>query len=226
MISLSCVLPLPREGQLLRHFVVRTTVRDQTTFRLYSAIKTYGLDPQHVAHVYRLPGLVSIFIVRCLPQAGVELLCADRFGVGLCGAIPEPYNWWSRMQNTGVDFEAVRAVARDFADLQESTMYGSPAIKLGKRLVACLAIHRSAEPASLVVRTDFEQRAAFLNDDPETFYVTDHYVKNPVVLVRLARVRHDQLRDLLAAARQCVLAQAERSQKTRLRGYKGHATRG
>ena len=93
------------------------------------------------------------------------------------------------MRKTAVNFEAVRALGRDFPDLQESTMYGSPALKLGKRLVACLAIHRSAEPGSLVVRTDFEQRAALLADDPETYYVTDHYVNHPVVLVRLARVR-------------------------------------
>jgi hypothetical protein len=131
------------------------------------------------------------------------------------------------MRKTALNFEAVRALGRDLADLQESTMYGSPALKLGKRLVACLAIHRSAEPGSLVVRTDFEQRAALLTDDPETYYVTDHYAKHPVVLVRLVRVQHDQLRDLLAAARQCVLADAERShQKTRVRGYKGHGTRG
>jgi hypothetical protein len=117
------------------------------------------------------------------------------------------------MRKTVVNFEEVRAWGRGFADLQESTMYGSPALKLGKRLLACLAIHRSAESGSLVVRTDFEQRAAFLSDDPETYYVTDHYVKHPVVLVRLARLQPDQLRDLLAAARQCVLAHAERSRK-------------
>jgi hypothetical protein len=131
------------------------------------------------------------------------------------------------MRKAAANFEAVRGLMRDFPDLQESTMYGSPALKLGKRLVACLAIHRSAEPGSLVVRTDFEQRAALLTDDPETYYLTDHYAKHPVVLVRLARVQHDQLRDLLAAARQCVLADAGRShKKTRLRGYKSHSTRG
>src|SRR5437667_6645973 len=102
------------------------------------------------------------------------------------------------MRKTSVTFEAVRALGREFRDVQESTMYGSPALKLGKRLVACLAIHRSAEPGSLVVRTDFDQRAALLTDDPETYYITDHYVKHPVVLVRLARVHHDQMRDLLA----------------------------
>jgi len=121
------------------------------------------------------------------------------------------------MRKTADTFEAVRALGREFPDLHESTMYGSPAFKLGKRLVACIAIHRSAEQGSLVVRIDFEQRSALLADDPETYYVTDHYAKHPVVLVRLARVQPDQLRDLLAAARQCILAHAKRSHKrTRL----------
>ena len=117
------------------------------------------------------------------------------------------------MRKTAAGFEAVRALGREFPDLLESAMYGSPALKLGKRLVACIAIHRSAEPGSLVVRTDFEQRAALIGDDPETYYITDHYVTHPVVLVRLGRLQHDQLRDLLAAARQCILADAKRSRK-------------
>src|SRR3954471_20183338 len=114
------------------------------------------------------------------------------------------------MPKAAATFEMVRTLGREFPDLHESTMHGSPALKLGKRLVACLAIHRSAEPGSLVVRTDFEQRSALISDDPGTYYVTEHYIKHPVVLVRLARLQHDQLRDLLAAARQCVLAQAKR----------------
>jgi hypothetical protein len=79
--------------------------------------------------------------------------------------------------------------------------------------VACLAIHWSAELGSLVIRTDFEQRSALVRDDPETYYVTGQYVRHPVVLVRLARLQHDQLRDLLASGRHCVLADIERSRK-------------
>src|SRR3954454_23331507 len=118
-----------------------------------------------------------------------------------------------QMRKADANFEAVRVVGREFPDLCEGTMYGSPGLKLGKRLVACFAIHRSAEPGSLVVRTDFEERAALLGDDPETYYITDHYAKHPVVLVRLARLHHHQLRDLLAAARQCVLTDAARSRR-------------
>jgi hypothetical protein len=118
------------------------------------------------------------------------------------------------------NFDVVRALAYEFPDLRESTMYGSPAINLGKRLVACVAIHRSAEPGSVVVRTDFEQRAALLADDSGTFYVTDHYVKHPVVLVRMSLLQPDQLHELLAAARQCVLKHAE--QKKAQRGQARH----
>lgn len=107
------------------------------------------------------------------------------------------------------DFQTMRALAREFSDLEEGTMYGSPAIKLGKRLVVCVPTHRSAEAGSLVVRTDFEQREALLAEDPGTFYVTDHYVGHPVVLVRTKRLKQDQLRELLAAARQCVLSHAD-----------------
>jgi hypothetical protein len=109
------------------------------------------------------------------------------------------------MPETAATFEAVRTLGREFPDLYETTMYGSPALKLGNRLVACVAIHCSAEAGSLALRTDFEQRAALLADDPETYYLTEHYLNDPIVLVRLARVGRDQLRDLLSAARRCVL---------------------
>jgi hypothetical protein len=125
----------------------------------------------------------------------------------------------SPMRTPAANFEAVRAVGREFPDLQEGTMYGSPALKLGKRLVACVAIHRSAEPGSLVVRTDFEQRAALLGEDPETYYITEHYANHPVVLVRLTRLRQDQLLDLITAARQCVLTEIARS-RSKSRGQR------
>lgn len=64
-------------------------------------------------------------------------------------------------------------------------------------MFACLAIHRSAEPNSLVVCIDFDQRDELIAGDPQTYYLTDHYVSYPCVLVRLARIRQDALRHLL-----------------------------
>ena len=111
------------------------------------------------------------------------------------------------------DFDIVRKIGRQLPDVEEGTMYGSPALKLRGRLLACLAVNKSAEPESLVVRTDFEERAALLAEAPETYYLTDHYVNHPVVLVRLTRIRNDQLNDLLRSAWRFVTAHASRKSK-------------
>jgi hypothetical protein len=78
----------------------------------------------------------------------------------------------------------------------ESTSYGTPAFKVGGKLLARLR----EDGETLVVGTTFEERAEMLTADPDTYYVTDHYLGYPWVLVRLSRVHPDALRDLLARA--------------------------
>jgi len=48
-----------------------------------------------------------------------------------------------------------------------------------------------------VVGVDFEEREVLMAAAPEKFYITDHYLNYPWMLVRLSAVRPDQLRDLL-----------------------------
>src|SRR4051812_26981352 len=110
------------------------------------------------------------------------------------------------MAKATVTFETVRQIGLGLPDVEEGTMYGSPALKLGKRLVACMAIHKSAESGSLVVRNSFDERTALLAEERKTYYLTDHYVSHPVVLVRLSCIQIDALRDLLGSARRFVLA--------------------
>jgi hypothetical protein len=95
--------------------------------------------------------------------------------------------------------------------VEVGTAYGSPALKLHGQLLACLAAHKSAEPHTLVVRIDFAQRDAMIAEDPDTYYLKDHYVGYPCVLVRLSRVHPDALQDLLSAACRFVGAKAERA---------------
>jgi hypothetical protein len=64
--------------------------------------------------------------------------------------------------------------------------------------MAGLATHASAEPESLVVKVDPADRAGFLEDAPEIYYLTEYYRPHPVVLVRLSRIERGALRDLLA----------------------------
>jgi hypothetical protein len=86
----------------------------------------------------------------------------------------------------------------------------SPALKVRGKLLACVPSHRSAEPGSLVVRIDFDNRAELLAADPDVYYVTDHYLNYTSVLVRLSRVSPDVLRDLLGMAHKFVTARRAR----------------
>ena len=79
-------------------------------------------------------------------------------------------------------------------------MYGSPALKVGGQMVACIASNKSAEPGTLVLRTTFEQRDALIAEEPEIYYLKPHYETYPVVLVRLSRVSREVMQDLLAGA--------------------------
>ena len=54
-------------------------------------------------------------------------------------------------------------------------------------MFVCIASHKSAEPDTLVVMMDFADRDALIEDDPDTYYLKDHYVGYPCVLVRLRR---------------------------------------
>ena len=104
------------------------------------------------------------------------------------------------MRKKSESFELVRELGLALPGMEESTMYGSPALKVRGSLVACLPTHKSAEPRSLMVSIDLDRRAGLLADGPETYYVTEHYRSHPVVLVRLSRIKTEELCDLLGAA--------------------------
>ncbi len=112
------------------------------------------------------------------------------------------------MPRSTIDFDTVRKIGLALPGVEESTTYGSPALKVHGKLLACIAVHRSAEPGSLAVRVDFEDRAELLAADPDVYYVTDHYVGYNAVLVRLSRVHRDVLRDLLGMAYKFVTRKA------------------
>jgi len=73
-----------------------------------------------------------------------------------------------------------------------------------------MAAHASAEPGSLVLRCAGEDRELLIEDAPETYYVTDYYAKYPLVLVRMAEVTDEALRDLLSVSYRMALAKSRR----------------
>jgi hypothetical protein len=104
------------------------------------------------------------------------------------------------MPSRKITFDTVRQIGLELAGVEEGTMYGKPALKLGGKMLVCFPSHKSAEPDSLVVRLDFDRRAELLETDPETYYIKEHYAGYPCVLVRMGRIDADVLRDLLGMA--------------------------
>ena len=114
---------------------------------------------------------------------------------------------------TPVDaFEVVRAVGLALPGVEAATRYdGSPRLKVAGMFMAGLATHPSAEPDTLVVRADLDERESLVEDAPEIYYLTDYYRKYPLVLARLAHMNRDALHDLLSVSRRLTLAKRSRN---------------
>lgn len=80
-------------------------------------------------------------------------------------------------------------------DVVESTSYGKPALKRGDKLVFALR-----DPETLSMVCSFEERAVLLASHPGTFFITDHYLNWPSVVVRLLDADTKVLRASVTAA--------------------------
>lgn len=99
-----------------------------------------------------------------------------------------------------VTFDDARAIGAELPGVTATTDELGTALKMRGEILACTAIHKSAEPESLMVRVGFERRDALLAESPDAFYLAAHYEPYPVVLVRLARVSRTHLGALLKEA--------------------------
>ena len=109
-------------------------------------------------------------------------------------------------------FETVRKIALSLDNVEEGTSYGTPAFKVRGTLFARL--HHDSE--SLVVRMERDEREELMAADPSSYYITDHYLNYPWILVRLSRVHPDALRDLLRGAWRSAAASKESASGRRL----------
>ena len=96
----------------------------------------------------------------------------------------------------GVSYEQVQELARELKGVEDSTSYGTPALKVRGTLLARL----KEDGETLVLKTTFADRELLLGGAPDVFYLTDHYLKHPWILVRLPQIDESFLRELLAEA--------------------------
>jgi len=96
----------------------------------------------------------------------------------------------------GATFEQARLAGHALPGVEDSTSYGTPALKVRGKLLARL--HQSGE--CLVLRADLLDREILLQSDPRVFFITDHYRDYPWILVRFASVDPSALPELIERA--------------------------
>ena len=97
-------------------------------------------------------------------------------------------------------YETVRELARELPNVEESTSYGTLALKVRKKLMVRL----KEDGKTVVLLVGFDQRDILMQVDPDAFFITDHYRGYPSVLAKLPRLTRRQLRDVMKMAYQFV----------------------
>jgi len=110
------------------------------------------------------------------------------------------------MKKPRVTYDTVRRLGLALPGAEESTSYGTPALKVKGKLF--VRLHQDLD--KIVLPVPFERREEMMAADPETYFITDHYREYPYILVSLARVQPDALPDLLNLAYRTALKPKKR----------------
>ncbi len=100
------------------------------------------------------------------------------------------------MPKPEVTYDPIRQLALALPGVEESTSYGTPALLVKGKLF--IRLHGGRD--KIVLKMPFDRREEMIAEDPETYFITDHYRNYLWVLVSLAQVHADALPDLLNIA--------------------------
>jgi hypothetical protein len=109
-------------------------------------------------------------------------------------------------RKSGSTYDTIRELGLAMKNVEESTSYGTPSLKVKKRFL--LRLKEDGE--SIAIKIGFDEREMLMNANPEAFYVTDHYKPYPAMLVRLSNVTRDELSDVLKLAYEFVTSKRTR----------------
>jgi hypothetical protein len=93
-----------------------------------------------------------------------------------------------------VTFDDVREFVLTWPEVEDGTSYGTPALKVRKKMLA-----RLKEDGDSLVMPDMpiDERAMLVERQPKIFYFTDHYADYPIVLIRLSKAKRAIVEPLL-----------------------------
>jgi hypothetical protein len=95
-----------------------------------------------------------------------------------------------------VTFDQIRELALRLPGVEEGTSYGTPALKVKGKLLARL----KEDGASVVFRVTFDERDLLMQTKPKVFFITDHYLGYPAVLLRLGAASRKEAADIVEMA--------------------------
>ena len=91
-------------------------------------------------------------------------------------------------------FDDVRKFALAWPEVEDGTSYGTPALKVRKKLLVRL----KEDGDSLVISgVPQDEREMLVESQPRVFYFTDHYKDYPMVLIRLSKAKRVGVEPLL-----------------------------
>ena len=83
-------------------------------------------------------------------------------------------------------FDDVRKIVLTWPEVEDGTSYGTPALKIRKKLLARL---REDGDSLMMPGVPHDERDLLVESQPKLFYFTDHYRDYPTVLIRLSKAK-------------------------------------
>jgi hypothetical protein len=91
-------------------------------------------------------------------------------------------------------FDDVRQIALAWSEVEDGTSYGTPALKVRKKLLVRL---REDGDSLVMPGVPLDERDMLVESAPKVFYFTDHYRDYPMVLIRLSKATRAMVEPLL-----------------------------
>jgi hypothetical protein len=91
-------------------------------------------------------------------------------------------------------FDDVRTIALGWPEVEDGTSYGTPALKVRKKMLVRL---REDNDSLVMPSVPQDEREMLVESQSSIFYVTDHYRDYPIVLLRLSKARRTIVEPLL-----------------------------
>lgn len=91
-------------------------------------------------------------------------------------------------------FDDVRRISLAWPEVEDGTSYGTPALKVRKKLLARL---KEDGDGLVMPGVPPDERDMLVESQPNVFYFTDHYKDYPIVLIRLSKAKRTTIEPLL-----------------------------